>query len=146
MAVNSVGLSVKLLLAFASTVVPGISLLEIHGQGFCSLLDTYVFRNGRGRSYYVDVFVASMSLWILCILCHCSIQRFPVNAGLCIRLCLHLCNYFEVFLILLYSLYTDRIKRRGPHRRHCLIVVVYRRCVATGLCLMMSSLDYFAVA
>jgi hypothetical protein len=37
--------SVKLLLAFASAVIPGSSLLEIHDQDFCSLLDIYVFRN-----------------------------------------------------------------------------------------------------
>jgi hypothetical protein len=39
-------LSVKLLLAFSSTVFPGFSLLEIHDQGFCFLLDIYMFRNG----------------------------------------------------------------------------------------------------
>jgi hypothetical protein len=35
-----------LLLALASTVIPGFSLLEIHDQDFFSLLDMYVFRNG----------------------------------------------------------------------------------------------------
>jgi hypothetical protein len=43
-------LSVKLLLAFASTVIPGLSLLEIHDQYFYSLLDMYVFRNGASSS------------------------------------------------------------------------------------------------
>jgi hypothetical protein len=35
-----------LLLAFASTVIPGFSPLENHDQDFYSLLDMYVFRNG----------------------------------------------------------------------------------------------------
>jgi hypothetical protein len=39
-----------LLLAFANTVIPGFSLLEIHDQDFCSLLDMYVFRNGAPSS------------------------------------------------------------------------------------------------
>jgi hypothetical protein len=34
------------LLAFASTVIPDFSLLEIHNQGFYSLLDMYVFEMG----------------------------------------------------------------------------------------------------
>jgi hypothetical protein len=44
------GQSVKLLLAFASTVIPGFSLLEIHDQDFYSLLDMYVFQNGASSS------------------------------------------------------------------------------------------------
>jgi hypothetical protein len=36
------GLSVKLLLAFTSTDIPGFSFLEIHDQDFYSLLDMYV--------------------------------------------------------------------------------------------------------
>jgi hypothetical protein len=40
---DSLGLSAKLLLAFASTVIPGFSLLEIHDQDFYSLLDMYAF-------------------------------------------------------------------------------------------------------
>jgi hypothetical protein len=45
------GRSVKLLLVFASTVIPGFSLLEIHDQDyFYSLLDMYVFRNGASSS------------------------------------------------------------------------------------------------
>jgi hypothetical protein len=43
---RSVGRSVELLLALASTVIPGFSLLDIHGQDFYSLLDMYMFRNG----------------------------------------------------------------------------------------------------
>jgi hypothetical protein len=43
-------LSVKLLLVFPSTVIPGFSLLEIHEQDFYSLLDVYVFRNGSFSS------------------------------------------------------------------------------------------------
>jgi hypothetical protein len=46
----TVGRSVKLLLAFASTVIPGFSLLQIHDQDICSLLDMYVFRNGAYSS------------------------------------------------------------------------------------------------
>jgi hypothetical protein len=46
----SVGQSVKFLLAFASTVIPAFSLLEIHDQDFCSLLDMYVFRNAAFSS------------------------------------------------------------------------------------------------
>jgi hypothetical protein len=38
--------SVKLLLVFASTVIPGFSLLEIHDRDLYSILDMYVFRNG----------------------------------------------------------------------------------------------------
>jgi hypothetical protein len=45
-AVFAVGRSVKLLLVFASTSIPGFSLLEIHDHNFYSLLDTYGFRNG----------------------------------------------------------------------------------------------------
>jgi hypothetical protein len=41
-----VGGSVKLLLTFASTIIPGVSLLEILGQDLYFLLDMYVFRNG----------------------------------------------------------------------------------------------------
>jgi hypothetical protein len=34
------------MLVFASTVIPGFRLLEIHDQDFYSLLDMRVFRNG----------------------------------------------------------------------------------------------------
>jgi hypothetical protein len=37
---------IKLLLDFASTAIPGFSLLEIHNQDFCSLLDMYLVKNG----------------------------------------------------------------------------------------------------
>jgi hypothetical protein len=46
----SVGQPVQLLLAFASTVIPGFSLLEIHDQDFYSLLNMYVFQNGASYS------------------------------------------------------------------------------------------------
>jgi hypothetical protein len=36
-------------MVFASTVIPGFNLLEIHEQDF-SLLDTYVFKNGASTS------------------------------------------------------------------------------------------------
>jgi hypothetical protein len=39
---HSVGRSVKLPLAFASMIMPGFSLLEIHDQDFNFLLDMYV--------------------------------------------------------------------------------------------------------
>jgi hypothetical protein len=39
-----------LLLVFASIVIPGFFLFEIHDQDFCSLLDMYVFRNGASSS------------------------------------------------------------------------------------------------
>jgi hypothetical protein len=42
--------SVKLLLAFASTVIPGFSPLEIHGEDFYSLLDMCVFRSEASPS------------------------------------------------------------------------------------------------
>jgi hypothetical protein len=38
-----VGWSVKLLLDFASIVIPGLILLKIHDQDFYSLLDMYMF-------------------------------------------------------------------------------------------------------
>jgi hypothetical protein len=114
----------RLLLAFASTVVPGFSLLEIHDQDFYSLLDMYMFRNGASSStkdglvflcnhYILCTVVSSISMsmlsWQPCHYGLCAffvtalyyvtfmqcIQRFPVNEGLCSRLCLNLCNYSE---------------------------------------------------
>jgi hypothetical protein len=84
---------VKLLLVYASTVIPGFSHLEIHDQDVYSLLDRYVFRNGassstiEGWSFYVGTtfvapyflhefmrtVMASRPLWTPCILCHCTI-------------------------------------------------------------------------
>jgi hypothetical protein len=46
---TTIGQSVKLLLAFASTVISGFSL-QIHEHDFCSLLDMYVFRNGASST------------------------------------------------------------------------------------------------
>jgi hypothetical protein len=46
----SVGRSVRLLLCFACTDIPGFSLNEIHDQDFCSLLDMYVFKIGASSS------------------------------------------------------------------------------------------------
>jgi hypothetical protein len=54
--VDHVGQSAKFLLVFASTVIPGFSLLEIHGQDSYSLLDMYVFRN----------WVSSLTRYSLC--------------------------------------------------------------------------------
>jgi hypothetical protein len=45
--------SVKLLLAFPSTVILGFCLLEIYDQDFCYLLEKYVFGNGAS-SFYAD--------------------------------------------------------------------------------------------
>jgi hypothetical protein len=47
---GSVGRSVKFLLDFASTVIPGFRLLEIRDQDFYSASDMYVFRNGASSS------------------------------------------------------------------------------------------------
>jgi hypothetical protein len=43
---RSVGRYVKLLMAFASTIILGFALLEVHDQDFYFLLGMYVFRNG----------------------------------------------------------------------------------------------------
>lgn len=42
--------SVKLLLAFASTVIPSFIVLGIHSQDFYSLLDMYLFQNAASYS------------------------------------------------------------------------------------------------
>jgi hypothetical protein len=87
-----IGRLVKLLLVFASAVIPVFSLLEIHDQDIYSLLDMRAFRNGASsakedRCFYVGAtFVAPQfqheyiravtaprSLWALCMLCHCTI-------------------------------------------------------------------------
>jgi hypothetical protein len=88
--------SVKLLLAFASTIIPGFSLLEIHDEEFYYLLDMYKFQNGNSSStkegsvflctrrryvcctvdsarVYPRSVTASRSLRTLCILCHCTV-------------------------------------------------------------------------
>jgi hypothetical protein len=41
---------INLLLVFASTAIPGFSLLEIHDQDFCSLLNIYMLRNWASSS------------------------------------------------------------------------------------------------
>jgi hypothetical protein len=46
----SVRQSVKLLLVFASIVIPGFHLLKIHDKDCYSPLDRYVFRNGASSS------------------------------------------------------------------------------------------------
>jgi hypothetical protein len=46
----SVGRSIRLLLAFASTVIPFFSHLVVHDKDLCSLLDMYMFRNGTSSS------------------------------------------------------------------------------------------------
>jgi hypothetical protein len=65
--------SVKLLLAFTSTVIAGFSLLKIHDQDLY-LLDMYVFRNGASSSmkegsvflcrFYICCTI--VSAWVLC--------------------------------------------------------------------------------
>jgi hypothetical protein len=132
-----VGCLVKLLLAFASTVIPGFSLLEIHDQDSYSLLDMFVFRNGASSSTkegsvflcrrYACCTAVSARVYRLChgaqvtadlcFLCQCtilsniytSIQRFPVNAGLCSRLCLNLRKYSETAV--------SQLNGRRPDRR-----------------------------
>jgi hypothetical protein len=42
--------SVRLLLVFAITVIPGFSLLKIHDQDLCFFLEMYVFQNGVSSS------------------------------------------------------------------------------------------------
>jgi hypothetical protein len=54
---STLGRSVKLLLAFANTLIPCFSFLEIHDQDFYSLLDMYVFRNGASSSTKESVFL-----------------------------------------------------------------------------------------
>jgi hypothetical protein len=81
--------SVKLLLGFVSTVIPGFNLLEIHNQDTHSLLDVNVFQNRPSCSTeegsallcrchvfapyiqhgYIRAVTASRSLWSLVILC-----------------------------------------------------------------------------
>jgi hypothetical protein len=80
--------SVKLLLVFASTVIPGFGLLEIHDQNFCSLLNMNVFRNGASSSTkvgsvclckrYVCCTVVSARVYprshgVQATLCHCTV-------------------------------------------------------------------------
>jgi hypothetical protein len=115
------GRSVELLQVLASTVIPGFSLLEIHDQNFYSPLDTYAFRNGTSSSTkvgsifpcrcYVCCAVVSARVYTRChsvqdtinsvnpLPLHLTfilgIRRFPVNKGLCCRLCLNLSNYSE---------------------------------------------------
>jgi hypothetical protein len=67
---RSVRHSVKMVLAFASTVIPGFSLLEIHDQNFCSLLDMYVFpkpplKPPRSRTTLCRLFMTSHYMKIL---------------------------------------------------------------------------------
>jgi hypothetical protein len=87
-----VGRSLKFMLAFASTVIPGFSLLEIHGQDIYPLLDMCFemgppLRRGRGRCFcvgatfaapqfqpeYIRAVTASRLLWSVCVLCHCTV-------------------------------------------------------------------------
>jgi hypothetical protein len=125
---RSVGRSVKLLLVFASTVVPGLSLLEIHDQDFYSLLDMYVFRNGVSSSTKKG----SVFLCRRCVSCTevsyehiCAVtgpghygrcapfvtalyyvtfiqgpRRFSINAGLYSRLCPNLCIVYFLLLLM----------------------------------------------
>jgi hypothetical protein len=132
----SVVRSVKLLLAFDSTVVPGFSLLEIHDQDFSYFLDMHVFRNGasssmrEGAAYlcrrYVCCTVVSAQLHpccqgssillTLCTLCHNTVLTFiqdiqmtSINAGFCSRLCFNLFNYSETAV--------SQPNGHGPDRR-----------------------------
>jgi hypothetical protein len=64
----------KLLMAFASTVIPGFSLLEIHDQDFYSLLYMYMFRNWASSSTKeVSVFLCKR--YVCCIVV--SAQVYP---------------------------------------------------------------------
>jgi hypothetical protein len=122
---NSVGRSVKMLLAVVSAVIPGFSLLDIHARNFCSLEDTYMFRNGASSStregsifqcrryvcftvvyFYVCISAlsqrpghygpyAQLVTAVYQAIFMQHIQRFSVNEILCSRLCLNLCNCSE---------------------------------------------------
>jgi hypothetical protein len=134
---TSFGRSLKLLLVFASTIIPGFSLLEIHDQDFY-LLDMYVFKNeassstteGVGlsihaprllhRSFSTSISAlsrrpghyelrASFVTTLFYVTFIRGIQRFPVNAGLCSRSCLNLCNYSETAV--------GQLNGRRPDRR-----------------------------
>jgi hypothetical protein len=89
-----IGRSFKLMLVFASTVVPGFSLFEIHDQDLYSLLDMNVFPNGGllfdeggggGRCFYVGATFDAPQFQ------HEYIR--PVTAS---RLSLHSARYTEV--------------------------------------------------
>jgi hypothetical protein len=112
--------SVKQLLVFTSTVIPGISLLEINHEDFYSLLDMYKYRNGASSSTRDgSVFVGAMfvapqtpheyihavtefrSLWTLCSFCHCTILSNTTYRGFlslqaCAAVFQHLFNYSEM--------------------------------------------------
>lgn len=94
-----VSLSVKLLLVFTSTVIPGFSVIEIHDEDFYSLLESYMLRNGASslkkegsvflcnhyfcctvNHAYISAVMASRSLWILCFFCH-----FTILSNICKR-------------------------------------------------------------
>jgi hypothetical protein len=64
---RSVDRSVKLVLAFVSTVITVFSLLEIHCQAFYSLLDMHVFRN-RAFSLTREGSIFLCSRYICCTL------------------------------------------------------------------------------
>jgi hypothetical protein len=75
-----------IVLAFASVVIYGFSLLEIHAQKFYSLLDLYTFRNGPPlRRCKGSVF-----LWTCYVFLHSSfstsifaLSRCPGQNGFC---------------------------------------------------------------
>jgi hypothetical protein len=126
---NSYRLSARFLLTFTSTVIPGFSLIEIHEQDFCSLLDMYVFRNGASsstRKEFVFLRIQALGLlhgsfstnkssslrrsghYRLCAsffteLCKeifiQDIQKLSVNAGLCSSLCLNLSTDLKLPLV-----------------------------------------------
>jgi hypothetical protein len=74
---RSVGLPVKLLLAFASTVIHGFSFLWIHDQNFYSLLDMYVFRNGASSPTEWSVFLCR--IYVCCVAV--SARAYPLCHG-----------------------------------------------------------------
>jgi hypothetical protein len=56
---SQVSWSVKILLAFTSTIIPGFSLLEIHNQDFYSFIGTYGFQ--KELSSHTGVFRYALS-------------------------------------------------------------------------------------
>jgi hypothetical protein len=115
---TGLGQSVKLLMVFASTVIPGIGLVEIHHKDFYFLLHMYVFRNRASSSnreglvYVGATFVAPQipheyihsdmgfrSQWTLCTFCHCTILSNIMYRGF---LSLQACaDYAKTYLITL---------------------------------------------
>jgi hypothetical protein len=91
--VNLVGQSVKRLLAFSSSTITGLSLLEIPDQNFYSLLGMKFFQNGA----------SSLTMEGLVFLCRRSICCTPASAWVYLRC--HSCH-----CTILSNIYTRHIQ------------------------------------